>query len=195
MNGKEAVALLLGSVRVKQELTQFKAFGVVEGLQVVVSVCRWQPHVPRHSGMLFRGFVYKNELNALSQYNDTTYYPNVADYKTTIQHKVCDFYNEHLREALKEHENYIVDFFISPDKVYIVRLNPFYTGMGACLFLWTENAKVLTQGPFDFRIVEEPKKAPECFSSLQSEWQNMLDSVLQQRREERRHAARKCTIL
>ena len=59
----------------------------------------------------------QNELNALSQYNDTTYYPNVADYKTTIQHKVCDFYNEHLREALKEHENYIVDFFISPDKV------------------------------------------------------------------------------
>ena len=26
---------------------------------MVVSVCRWQPHVPRHSGMLFRGFVYK----------------------------------------------------------------------------------------------------------------------------------------
>ena len=145
MNGKEAVALLLGSGWVKQELTQFKAFGAVEGLQVVVSVRHWQANVPRHSGMLFRGFVYKNELNALSQYDDTAYYPDVADYKATIQHKVCDFFNENLREVFKDFENYIVDFFISPEKVYIVRLNPFHTGVGACLFTWNENAKVLTQ--------------------------------------------------
>ena len=46
-------------VSLLQELTQFKAFGAVEGLQVVVSVRHWQANVPRHSGMLFRGFVYK----------------------------------------------------------------------------------------------------------------------------------------
>lgn len=46
-------------VSLPQELTQFKAFGAVEGLQVVVSVRHWQANVPRHSGMLFRGFVYK----------------------------------------------------------------------------------------------------------------------------------------
>lgn len=81
-------------------------------------------------------------------------------------------------------------------KVYIVRLNPFHTGVGACLFTWNENAKVLTRGPFEFRIIDEPKKAPECFSSFQSEWQNMLESVLQSRKEERRQAARtKCVIL
>ena len=84
----------------------------------------------------------------------------------------------------------------SISKVYIVRLNPFYTGVGACLFTWNENAKVLTRGPFEFRIIDEPKKAPECFSSFQSDWQNMLESVLQSRKEERRQAARtKCVIL
>jgi len=81
-------------------------------------------------------------------------------------------------------------------KVYIVRLNPFHTNVGACLFTWNENAKVLTRGPFEFRVVEEPKKAPECFSSFQSDWQTMLESVLQSRKEERRQAARtKCVIL
>ena len=49
----------------------------------------------------------------------------------------------------------------------MVRLNPFYTAIGACLFTWTENGKVLTQGPFEFRIVEAPKVAPEAFSSFQ----------------------------
>ena len=84
----------------------------------------------------------------------------------------------------------------SISKVYIVRLNPFHTGVGACLFTWNENAKVLTRGPFEFRIIDEPKKAPECFSSFQSDWQTMLESVLQSRKEERRQAARtKCVIL
>ena len=54
-----------------------------------------------------------------------------------------------------------------PLQIYVVRLNPFYTGTGACLFTWAEHAKVLTRGPFEFRIVTASKTAPEAYSSLQ----------------------------
>ena len=52
-------------------------------------------------------------------------------------------------------------------QIYVVRLNPFYTGTGACLFTWNEHAKILTRGPFELRIVTASKTAPEAYSSLQ----------------------------
>lgn len=51
--------------------------------------------------------------------------------------------------------------------MYVLRLNPFYTAVGACLFTWTEHARILTKGPFEFRTVDIPKTAPEAFSSYQ----------------------------
>ncbi len=59
----------------------------------------------------------QNELHALSQLDDTTYYPNVDHYKTTIYHKVDEFFREHVKETLNEKESYIIDFFVAPDKV------------------------------------------------------------------------------
>lgn len=59
----------------------------------------------------------QNELRALSQYNDSAYFPNVDHYKHTIQIKVENFFKEHLQETLNELQNYIIDFFVSPDKV------------------------------------------------------------------------------
>ncbi|XP_064384704.1 uncharacterized protein LOC135333633 [Halichondria panicea] len=180
--GKEAIDLLRRSVSIRNDLNQLKAFGGVEGVQVSLSVCRWQEQVASYPGMEFRGFVYKNELNALSQYNDTAYYPNTDTYFNTIQAKVQDFFKANIQESLRELENYIIDFYVTPDKVLVIRLNPFYTAIGACLYTWNENGKVLTQGPFEFRIVDAPRTAPEAFSSFQPFWQTMLQSVLDQRR-------------
>lgn len=60
----------------------------------------------------------QNELRALSQYNDTTYYPNVAHYKdNVISGKIQNYFQEHVKEPLKELNNYIVDIFVAPEKV------------------------------------------------------------------------------
>ena len=67
----------------------------------------------------------QNELHALSQYDDTTYYPNVYQYKTTIQRKVEEFFTEHVSDALKDFENYIIDFFVAPEKVSLVLVYSF----------------------------------------------------------------------
>ena len=48
-----------------------------------------------------------------------------------------------------------------------MRLNPFHTKVGACLFTWNEHARVLTKGPFEFRVVDTPKIAPDAYSSYQ----------------------------
>ena len=52
-------------------------------------------------------------------------------------------------------------------QMYVIRLNPFHTNVGACLFTWNEHGRVLTKGPFDFRVVETPRTAPEAYSSYQ----------------------------
>lgn len=197
-DGKAALEQLRNSTQVKNDLNKLKAFGAVEGVQVSLSVYRWQGQIPEQTGMIFRGFVYKNELNALSQYNDTTYFPNVVHYKdTVISRKVQQFFQDSIKEALKDLENYIIDFFVAPDKVYVIRLNPFYTNVGACLFTWTEDSGVLTKGPFTFRVVNTPKTAPDAYSSYQSWWEEMLTSVLQQRKETptRGATSSKCVIL
>ncbi len=59
----------------------------------------------------------QNELNALSQYNDTAYYPNTDTYFNTIQAKVQEFFKANIQESLRELENYIIDFYVTPDKV------------------------------------------------------------------------------
>ena len=59
----------------------------------------------------------QNELNALSQYNDTAYFPNAAEWKDVIQEKIQEFFANVVRDALSSFENYIIDFFVAPDKV------------------------------------------------------------------------------
>ncbi len=61
----------------------------------------------------------QNELNALSQYNDTAYYPNTDVYFNTVQAKVQEFFKANIQDLLKELENYVIDFYVSPEKVRV----------------------------------------------------------------------------
>lgn len=57
-------------------------------------------------------------MNALSQYDDTVYFPNVVFYKdTVITGKIQNFFQENIKENLQEFKNYIIDFFVAPEKV------------------------------------------------------------------------------
>ena len=181
------------------------------------------PHTLIHSPPLTHS---QGELTALSQkHDDITYFPNVAQYKNIIQYKVKKFYDEHVKETLAERGSYVIDMFVStekvgfslllthshspthshppphththtPPQVYILRLSPFYTGTGACLFTWAEHGKLLTKPPVNFKIIDSAHKAPEIYSGLQSHWNSMLDSVLMQKQNEQRsQSGRGCTIL
>ena len=55
---------------------------------------------------------------------------------TVISGKVQNFFQENVKEALKELNNYIVDIFVAPDKVsgsggvFYEQLSPLYTLIG-----------------------------------------------------------------
>jgi len=57
-------------------------------------------------------------LTGLSQFNDAAYFPNTDVYFNTIQAKIQEFFKANVQEALKELENYIIDFYVTPEKVY-----------------------------------------------------------------------------
>lgn len=67
-NGLEAIDLLLESSRVNQDLSKVEEFGLNNATAAIV-VRKWNPNVVTRNHMEFRGFVYQNQLNAVSQVN------------------------------------------------------------------------------------------------------------------------------
>ena len=87
---------------------------------------------------------------------------------------------------------YLINYFFSI-QIYVVDLNPFYTGTGACLFTWQQNKKIfLGVDPLEFRHIATPYK--QCFTGLHTHWQQVCENVVQQKTREDRHE-RKCVIL
>ena len=109
--------------------------------------------------MEFRGFVYKNKLNALSQYDDITFSERVRDNKAEIGRLIQELFEAVISPKLEGHENYIIDFFVDFEhkKVFVIELNPFHIGAGPALFTWKDNRELFMNGAFEFRIVEKLK--------------------------------------
>ncbi|XP_065886483.1 uncharacterized protein [Dysidea avara] len=189
-SGKEAMYLLRHSLRVKEDLQQIYNCNQIAGMNVSISVRKWNPDIARYPGMEFRGFVYNNELNAVSQYDDVVYYSNVTRHKEVICTRIKAFFEQHVKEALQEHKNYVVDFFVGPSNVYIIEINPFHNGAGACLFTWREHREIFMNGPFEFRVVQSPRD--DCLTVLHANWQSQLESIVMQKSQPPR---RRCTIL
>ena len=81
-------------------------------------VCNVYTCLHKHTHTIMRMCIHtQNELTALSQVNDSVYFPNVDYYKSTIQLKVQEFFKENIQDSLKQLENYIIDFFVAPEKV------------------------------------------------------------------------------
>lgn len=73
------------------------------------------------------------------KYDELTYYDDIVEYKEEIGQRVLDFFNNEIRDKLKDIESYVIDFFVDEDKVYVIELNPFHNGAGAGLFSWRGN--------------------------------------------------------
>lgn len=62
-------------------------------------------------------FYLQNRLTALSQYDDMAYIPNIIRFKGTIQKKILSFFNAHIKRAIEDHDNYLIDVFVAPNQV------------------------------------------------------------------------------
>ena len=59
----------------------------------------------------------QNVLLAVSQSDTAAYFPYVNKYESDIRSMVEEFLMSHVLPQLKELENYVVDFYVTPDKV------------------------------------------------------------------------------
>jgi len=85
------------------------------------------------------------------------YFEELKQRKDEIANKVKLFYEEVQPKIVLE--SYIIDFVMLEDgAIKIVELNPYSQSTGGCLFDWTKDKEILENGPFDFRILEEPQQ-------------------------------------
>jgi hypothetical protein len=91
-SGKEAMELLIRSKRVRDDiLVRVLKSDVKNPFQMIVAVRSWNEIIP---GFEFRGFVYKKKLNALSQYFENIYIPELSNTKDSIKEQIFKVFEE-----------------------------------------------------------------------------------------------------
>jgi hypothetical protein len=121
-NGKEAMDLICNSQRVADDLSRELKYSDDFSLNIVIR--EWNDSLSYE--MEFRGFVCKNNLTAISQYDSYLYSKKLNDEKDEIENKITTFFNENLKEKLKHLDSYIIDYGILENgKIVIIELNPF----------------------------------------------------------------------
>mmetsp|Transcript_7597 Transcript_7597/g.10480 ORF Transcript_7597/g.10480 Transcript_7597/m.10480 type:complete len:336 (+) Transcript_7597:34-1041(+) len=159
-SGHEAVNLFAKSGRIYQDLQlalsnpQSTSEDTI-GIQVILR--EW---IDVDIAYEFRGFVHSRKLHALSQYYDMIHFPQLQVEKDSICTAIHNFFGELASKIPLEH--YIIDFALLKQSgtwtVIIIELNPFSSNTDAGLFSWSKDYAVLTQGPFECRVLEKPYK-------------------------------------
>eukprot|EP00026_Physarum_polycephalum_P007911 Phypoly_transcript_07982.p1 GENE.Phypoly_transcript_07982~~Phypoly_transcript_07982.p1 ORF type:complete len:366 (-),score=53.61 Phypoly_transcript_07982:285-1382(-) len=174
--GEEALNLLVLSDRVSEDLDKALEYG--EKLFTGKVVLReWIDEVPEHPEMEFRGFVHKNQLNALTQYFSFVRFPHLVANRDKILARIIAFFES--VKHLITHESYVIDFFVLEQKVIIIELNPFHNGAGAGLFSWKADRKLFMEGPFEFRITDSPAAERVPTDVLPLFWQRYIQEKRQ----------------
>eukprot|EP01126_Amoeba_proteus_P051453 TRINITY_DN6143_c0_g1_i1.p1 TRINITY_DN6143_c0_g1~~TRINITY_DN6143_c0_g1_i1.p1 ORF type:complete len:391 (+),score=58.23 TRINITY_DN6143_c0_g1_i1:81-1175(+) len=144
----EVMNLLLTSERVHIDMDDWLRYGEPE--QIVLR--EWEPELLIENE--FRAFVFKNKLNAISQYDHYGVFPNLSKIKDRVQNKILDKWNE-VHELIGE-DSYVIDFGYLPEKdcVCVIELSPFLDCTGPACFRWSipEDREILRNGPFEFRL-------------------------------------------
>jgi len=144
-NAREAIEMFIKSERIYSDLQLALSNRDTFVMNVIIRL--WLPIELRHE---FRGFVYDKKLNALSQYFDFCYFPQLVEEIEDVVSNVRNTF-ELLKDRIKL-SNYICDFGVVNGRVYIIELNPWLETTDSCLFSWFKDKKILTEGPFEYRI-------------------------------------------
>ncbi|XP_052805948.1 uncharacterized protein LOC128235214 [Mya arenaria] len=153
----EVIDMFLRSERIYQDLL----------LAAVNQVSKYHEHfvirkfVDIDVDMEFRGFVWKNELVALSQYNYAIYSERLASNKAMYGDMVKKYYDDKIKPKLTSTdfpENTIIDFAICENgkKLWVIEVNPYMETTDGALFSWQHEVPIL-QGAegFVFRVTEK----------------------------------------
>ncbi|XP_060075112.1 cell division cycle protein 123 homolog [Ylistrum balloti] len=124
--------------------------------------------VPIDVDMEFRGFVYRGQLNALSQYNYMIYSERLVAKKDAIAKRIREFFTTYVQTKLSSAsfpQEFIIDFAVcnvedDEDhwKLWVIELNPFLSSTDGAMFSWEHERHLLTgDDGFHFRVVKRTK--------------------------------------
>jgi hypothetical protein len=180
-NGEEAMYMFKKSARVLLHLKSRLKNTEPEKWNMNIVVREWNNIYPQYE---FRGFVYKNQLTAITHYYKFLYVEEIKQNKEDIEDMIKDYF-EKMKHKLEHIESYVIDFYVDIDNrnVKIIELNPFIEHSSSGLFNW-EIDRDLFEGRrgFEFRILEEPK--PNVFEELSPRLRFMLLAVRPDEEEE-----------
>ena len=134
-----------------------------------------RPFVPIAVDMEFRGFVFREELTCLSQYNYLIYSARLIEKRETILAKIVRFFDETVKKKLRAYsaKSYVIDFALTQGgetrnrkkaflllslpsldsdridemKVWVIELNPFLETTDGALFSWQHERALLERRP------------------------------------------------
>lgn len=156
-SGAEAMELFRLSNRVAKHLShRLTEVTSPEQFRMNIVVREWNTIAPEFE---FRGFVYQNNLCALTHYYKFLYVEKIAAYKTLILEMVTVYFNK--VKHLIPLNDYVIDFSVDMAKkhVLVIELNPWSEAASSCLFNWElESDRAIMEGkaPFEFRILDRP---------------------------------------
>jgi hypothetical protein len=167
LNGKEAMFLLTNSQRIYHDLTSLLLESDKDHpFKLVLAVRKW---IQIYPGFEFRGFVYQNKLNALTQYFETICVPELVKTKEFVQGRITTLFSK-IGPLLKKLDNYVIDFCMLKDgKIMLIELNHFSPTTGTALFSKEDYNGLFRSGPLEFRIHEkDDEKVGEKMSKILS---------------------------
>lgn len=165
-SAKEAVDLFAYSSRTVSDIRRVLSLPGSSPFLMQIVVREWVD-IPL-SGE-FRGFVANGNLNALSQYYSDCYFRELAENPEPTIQRMVEFFNTTIKPLAIPYDRYIMDFAVTPEKVWVVEINPFGENTGCALFNWKADAEVLENGPFTYRVAQEtssPQARLSVWSSL-----------------------------
>jgi hypothetical protein len=161
--------LLTHSYRILTDLEAEIAFASPD---VVLVFREWEDRACPH--LEFRGFVFANQLTALSQYDFRFAYDDVLLNRDKILDGITQYFESAVRprfvdNALFPNGQYVVDFVVimregAIEEVKVIEMNRFNITTGGSLFDWDEDGDVLFgRKPFEFRVVQRWAMKPKDF--------------------------------
>lgn len=123
----------------------------------------------------FRAFVHRGKLTACSQYCYYQCFPELVADREVLSNRIKEFFESRVLPAFP-YNDAVVDLHVSDQAVELIELSPYNAQVGACMFSWKveEDREILENGPFELRILREPKLNPyEC---LPSKWRTWFES-------------------
>ena len=154
-SGLEAVKLLISSTRVGEDLE----YALTTENECLSDTCNLvvREWVQLPLWAEFRGFVWNHKLTSVGQYNHPVVFSDLKEKTPKILSDLEAFFQS--IKAMIPLERYIIDFAWTPEKVFLVEINPFDGEIvfpaSTGLWNWDTDRQQMMNGPLELRIRED----------------------------------------